>query len=83
MQSQLLLCTSLAASANLLSSVTAFELIDCYYLRKWGNVKAGKKFPLARQVEPGNEASIRFGELAREVAVASERAQHMRGDVSQ
>ena len=33
-------CTSLAASASLLSSVIAFEMDCCNYLRKWSNVKA-------------------------------------------
>jgi hypothetical protein len=39
-QSQHLLCTSLAASVRLLSSVTAFNLIVGNYLQKRGDVKA-------------------------------------------
>lgn len=43
--------------------------VAAYYLRKLEDVKAGEKFPRAGQAEVRNEASIRFGELIREVDV--------------
>jgi hypothetical protein len=59
-QSQRLPCTSLAASANLLSSFTAFKFDWCNYLRNRRDVKAWtlRLFGLVQQVQAKQEAKI-------------------------